>query len=540
MASSPSSTTLCSHPNQGWGFQLDLFSSDPDCSWISWPRYEDVINQFNEGKEHLRNSKWTTPLSLGEWSCVDSVYDAICQAIAAALSNPCPVFIDGKSTRIEFMGCVAWIVDFERRTIRFKTRTPRAAWKASSRATKLYWPLEDYFWLDVIIQRWVSPINGAFGSRANEATWNIQSALAYQLYSRADWLAPTTRQLRHHFNVSPNLLSLIQHLGSWSREFEINNENYSMFWREEETWLHLATYYSDLAHFYYLLRKEGLLESSANISGLRAKCFQLGMTKAGWRFLCKHGVSAYEAYYSDFDTSLAYPTILIAYINWQADAGLKRPLQKRYARRVHESNCIVTREGGKRQVILDPRLAQIGNELASQHPTEDFNDAGYWGVLRNWTEVLQWVVDTQPHFDRNQFTAGWKAIYRSYQSGLISQKPALAWEPVLGSFRYEQWWIKELTKSTEFKVESSRMHHCAVTYVEDCSDRKYVMFTVEKATDNSPAATIGFEKKGDKWSCDQVKGKFNSDPGPDFAQLVDVITNKFSELAVQSCPKKSR
>jgi len=217
----------------------------------------------------------------------------------------------------------------------------------------------------------------------------------------------------------------------------------------------------------------------------------------------------------------------MAYLNWQADAGLKQPLDQLMATRVHESGCLTYAKDGSCHILLDPRLACVGEEVSGL-AAEEGREEWYWGHLRHWRRVLEWIVDEQPHFDRNQYKAGWSAIFKRYQDWVRSC-PSVTWYPILGSFRFGEWWIKELTNSSELELESLRMHHCAATYIDSCSEGEYLMFSVEDAEHHKPMATRGVKKKKNGWSPDQVKGKFNSDPDPEFGDVTHEIKTRLSK-----------
>jgi hypothetical protein len=215
-------------------------------------------------------------------------------------------------------------------------------------------------------------------------------------------------------------------------------------------------------------------------------------------------------------------------MNWQADAGLDAPLDQLMAKRVHESNCLTLMPDRSYHVLLNPRLARVAQEVFDLSAKEDRQE-WYWGYLRNWRRVLEWIVNEQPVFDRNQFKAGWKAIYRCYTDWIKAKQPKVNWASVLGSFLFDKWWIREMVSSSDLELESLRMHHCAVTYVDVCSAGEYVMFSVEDAENHSPMATIGFKKKSDDWVLDQVRGKFNDDPGPELDHVMHEIQARLSK-----------
>jgi hypothetical protein len=445
------------------------------------------------------------------------LYEGLHQRIARAICHPCPVFSDGRTVRIEFLDCVAWVVNLSVHSIHVELRNPGGSWQRSRQKVDLSDPLEGLFWLDQLTLQWMPQIEEEFGDHASEAAWSLQYRLAGQ-FQDSDLLKPTSRQVRHHIRPSTKLIRIMGHISRRGARLPCDNQTYSDFWQDEESWNNLSDHYHHLAHFYYLLRKQGAIEKGANLSGMRAKCIERGLNPAGWRFLSEHGEMAYTALLQAGGDEPPELGKLLAYIEWQSRARLAKPLDTRFGNCLDEAGCIVKTGPGRYRIGIDPRLGCVAQERAARCPpgSDIWQE---WEQRQAWVNVLDWVRDQQPTFDRNQWRKGWDAIYEAYQNWLQGKQPGLKWDAVLGTVVIKQWRLRELTNSTELEVESARMHHCAALYIDPCSDGEYVMFSAENARSGDPVATIGFEKTEKGWTLDQVRGKCNRDPSPEIRAL---------------------
>ncbi len=464
------------------------------------------------------------------FSSMENLYDRISNNITSALSQPCPVFSDDHSTRVEFLDCIAWVISSKHRAVFLEVRGADGKWKMSRIKFNMADPLGDTLWLDQVLLPWVPQIERAFGIRAVEVHWQLRRELECKFH-RADFLSATSRQISYHLKPMPVLDRVCKHICKWDPEFELDNEIVSNFWAEEPVWSNLANYYPHLIHLYHTVREEGLIKPESGLSGFRAMCLQLGMSRAGWRFLSRFGELAYEGLEFQIIEYGLSTAELLAFIDWQARAGLDTPLPGILGERVIVADCIKPDNCGQLSVQVDPRLARVAFAYLDQALEDDTLD-GF--VDNEWLEVLMWIHRERPTFDRNQWHAGWPAIHNSFVEWSKNNHNNLSWSPILESFVFDQWRVRPLTSSSELVEEGIRMDHCVGSYDKFCFEEDGRIFTVENATTKEPVATIGIKNTSDGWVLDQVMGKRNHNPRPEMLVVAELIREKLNAITGES------
>ena len=95
------------------------------------------------------------------------------------------------------------------------------------------------------------------------------------------------------------------------------------------------------------------------------------------------------------------------------------------------ADCFGRDRAGNCIVIPDPRLARIAVDTWAE---SEEDDTAIDNVLTRWLDVVEWIRDHAPVFDRNQWKAGWPAIERSYQQWCRRQAPIVHWARSLEPF----------------------------------------------------------------------------------------------------------
>lgn len=426
-----------------------------------------------------------------------------------ALGQQVPVYTNGRFTRLEFMGSIAWVVCPHEHSIFIETRDENGTWVRSRQTINLDDPLADLLWLDQAMQRWRPEVARVFPDHAPEAFWNLQESIARN-FNCPDWTDALSRQIRHHFGRPTELKIAFAEIRKVRPALQCNNQSYPAFWVEESAWFNLARHYRGLCDLYHLMRREGELEQGAGLKGLYCRCRQLGMSRSGWRFLVRWGALAYLALVAPGPNQTTPAATLLAYVDWQARAGLKRPMPRIFGNSLMGSACFATHSDGLHHVKLDPVLAHIVMEHSKALDREQYE---YWQMTEEWRDMLGWLQQERPRFDRNQRKAGWPAVRRAWLKWLQAQPPEISWEPVLGKFKVGEWQVRELSDSAQLTFEGARMHHCAAMYTLQCSRGEYLICSVEHTSTGKPEATVGFCRSDRGWDPEQVRGMFNGEPG---------------------------
>ena len=257
--------------------------------------------------------------------------------------------------------------------------------------------------------------------------------------------------------------------------------------------------------FQNLAMQCGVVARNEDMGALREFCAGYGLSPSSWRFINRHGKAAYAiAVMPSLEVGTQFENAL-CYIEWQCRAGLEKPLPQALGEKfIISAGMILSLE-----FDIEPRIARAGMD--------------YWHALENaegrnafteseWVKVLVWMRDEQPRFDRNQWRAGWQAIWRCYQRWEQLKSKKYEWISGVASFLVGNWYVRPLTSSYELALEGMRMKHCVASYTEQCLAGSYRLFSVIERLTNMPVATIGFEKTDGQWHMDQIQGKCNKDP----------------------------
>ena len=440
------------------------------------------------------------------------------QHVAFALSQPCPVYATPDTVRIEFLGCMAFVANRERRRLQLELRDAQGEWQLSLLQFDLNLPLGEEGWAVQVLLPWLPQIEADFGAHAAEAfEWLRQKLLRHF----GDGLQATERQIRHCLLTEPALARVLRRINPHRPSGQRESSVYSELWSRTALWAELDRKAPNLVLFYYLAVHHGQIHAGAQLGDLRARCRELRMSPAGWRFLCRFGEWAYEGLLlSDPDGQSAFEKI-VAYVQWQAAAAIKQPLPAVYAETVVDARAFGRDEADYMVIKLDPHVARIAEAHApgpggGRQPI-DFGQ---------WQTILGWLAHERPALDANQWRAGWPALCRAHL-GWLRRRFDLRWESRVGPFEGEGWRVRPLTSGLELLEEGHRLQHCAERYICACHQGRYRMFTVECPKSGAPAATIGLVRKEGAWRLDQVRGKANQNAGEAMDRLGAVVLGRY-------------
>jgi hypothetical protein len=164
--------------------------------------------------------------------------------------------------------------------------------------------------------------------------------------------------------------------------------------------------------------------------------------------------------------------------------------------------------------------------------------------LPHFDSVLDWFIATKPVLDKNQTKRGWNWLEKSSEE----------WHQIEELYGFSEEQIKEypswrcalternqlrlsvippgnpyrvlpLTTPRQLLEESKMMHHCVVTYLDDCI-RGYVrIFSVRLRSNDARVATVELANRTGQWRVTQLKGKYNQ-------ELIDRIEKTEDPLAI--------
>ena len=277
-----------------------------------------------------------------------------------------------------------------------------------------------------------------------------------------------------------------------------------------------------LKHFRDLAIASEVVSEKDDMGVLRNFCLENGMTKAGWRFMNRYGKDAYAAILPLIEGTKNAFEVASAYINWQCGGGVKEPVACELGRRL----VICLGDYYDTKMYLDPRVAKAADDhwrkLTDPEKRQQF-------ACKEWMQVITWMRDARPVFDRNQWRSGWPAINRNFLKWKKLNPAANTWHSALQAFDHGGFHVRPLTSSYDLAQEGYRMQHCVITYARLCHAGTYRLFSVLEISSGKPLVTIGISRHGDYWKIDQIKGRLNRDPQGEPARLGLIIQRKYAQ-----------
>jgi hypothetical protein len=163
----------------------------------------------------------------------------------------------------------------------------------------------------------------------------------------------------------------------------------------------------------------------------------------------------------------------------------------------------------------------------SRWEEKDKTGEGHAFANSEWLELLIWMRDTQPSFDKNQWRTGWHAIWRQYQTWLQNNRDACRWASALDEFEIGACTVKPITDDVSLANEGLVMKNCIGSHGGVCKSGEYRVFAIVSSRSQRHIATVGIKKSEDEWQLDQVKGKCNSDVSPGILELAELTLRRY-------------
>lgn len=473
-----------------------------------------------------------TGLQAGEQQeALAELFSEIVQHIAFGLSRPCPVYETAQQRRVEFLGCIAWVVHrTQRNVLNLEVRDRDGHWQQAVAGFDVDHALGDGLWLQQVLLPWLPHIEALFGPGAEEAHRRLLEKLTLR-FRQPGCVEATERQVRHCLLTSKPLERVLRTLQRHRRPRVPTSFLYSQLSIRADFWINLQHRSPGLVLFAYLamsckVLRGKLVSAGGDIGALRSHCFDRGMTPAGWRFLCRFGAWAFEGMLDPDPTAEVSLENLIAWVQWQAEAGLQQPLPAAYAETVLASGAMSWHPDQYAVVVVDPRLARIAEAHAPGPQGEGREPID----IDEWEDVLEWWAETQPEPDRNQWQSGWPAIRRLHQRW-FTQAMSEPWDCPLEPATLDGWRVRPLVCGRDLFAEAERMRHCAASYLHKCLEGSQRFFTVEEPNSGKPVATFNLELRDGRWEVGDVRGKCNARPEPGMWMLATVTRNSYNRNA---------
>jgi hypothetical protein len=423
------------------------------------------------------------------------------------------------------------VANREWRSLQLELRDQGGGWQLAMPGFNVLHALADGQWIEQALLPWLPQIERLFGPGAATAhEWLREKLAARYLHGRC--LDATARQVRHCLLRSAALARVLRRILRHRPPRQPQSAAYTALWLHEAYWTGLERRAPQLVLFCYLALQRDFARPGDDLGALRARFRALGLSPAGWRFLCRCGEWAYDGLLPDDaapEDRVPFEW-LVALVEWQAAAGLRQPLHACFVDGLVAAGAFCRGGDGRVTVALDPRLARVaaaqvaGPRGAGHSPGHAMRSEPI--DLDEWIRVLRWLLRERPALDRNQWRAGWPALRRAHDRWL-RRCLERGWNSRVGPFSADGWSVRPLTTAGALVAEGRRMRHCVASYVNACLAGQYRLFTVEHPETGEPAATIGLRRRDGEWQLGQVRGPNNAAAGPALEQLGLAVLGRY-------------
>jgi len=475
-------------------------------SSIEWPTFGLVC--ANDGVEDQSfDPSWLKAMQTAEQSKkLKCLFEEISHQLAFALSQPCSVFEDRYSVRVEFLDCIAWVALKVERVLRMEVKDSKGYWQLSTLRFDLLKPMHTKSWIDQVLLAWVGDIVMTFRDDAEEAYDWLRKEIGKRFHNKSS-LHGVRQQVRHHMSVSPGMIEALLHIKRQAGMRQaLMNTDVSEMWPAADFWAELHEKYPNLTLLCHLATKGKKNGPMWNVSKVRSTCLKHGLSPSGWRFLLKEGEASYRAIVdSGIGEAKAFP-MAIKLIEWQSRSGLKGSIPPEMAIAFINFAAMALLEGLNIAEHVDPRIARVAT---TYYLKLDLAEDRTEFIENDWLEVLIWLRNAQPEIDKNQWRSGWSSIWKKYTAGLGGRDPTAEWESRVRDISIFGMKVKPLTSSKELCLEGMKMNHCVSSYAKVCLEGSYRVFSIREATAEKRIATVGLSFADHVWRLDQIKGRNN-------------------------------
>jgi len=266
------------------------------------------------------------------------------------------------------------------------------------------------------------------------------------------------------------------------------------------------------------------------------KCFRdSGLSDAAWRYLIRHGSRLFRIPW-EITAGQAPLEVAIRYLEALESAGLPPPPPPTIVKALlhgysqHHLTDAYIDEGLLETV--DPVVLRAGFMEADRHRREGTME----GFAEEFLGVCWWSEGLPDCLDNNQSKAGWKWFVRQWleeeeANVLLEDTEPLYWITQLDEFQMGRMSVVPLSSSESLIRESLAMRNCLQTYIEDCANGRFEVYSVRETTTGKRKGCIGLRQDShDFWSIADVKGFANSPPIGEVEKIAYELFKRMQEI----------
>ncbi len=448
--------------------------------------------------------------------------ELISKRIASALKSTLPVRSIRDGQRMVLLDQVSWVVDHTMKELRQEVRDETQEWRDTGLVFDIRSPLNTPDWIGHVVKPVLTELQLQIPSTATGSLFNwLKRNLEFRFHN-SEWLGPVREQIFQHCQVMPGLYLAVTEIYSLKNRHTVNSKTYSQFWSNAPLWSEFIDKAPQLLHFYYWYKEYFALPAGENLGAVREDCLEDFWQPATWRFLAGHGRKCYEDFHQPHLPHDRNFFNFLGFVEMQKRANLDEPLPADLARVLGSVLQTIDIDS----MPIDPRILRVG---ARQWKAENLKGNGKQFAETDWLEILVWMRDGQPSFDKNQWRAGWGAIWRQFQLRRADTGGFRQWESLIDEFVIDQWRVVPLVDELSLAQEGLAMKNCVGTAAESCIAGIYQIFSIADKETNTRLATVALVKKNEKWTVEQVKGKCNSEVDYMVERVAQMILERYNE-----------
>jgi len=468
----------------------------------------------------------------------------LCEWLDNHLDKPARVNNTGQDSRlITIFDSLAYRVDYKNRRIVSGTQI-NGHFKPDNAIFEVGRPLASPFWLLPILKN-LSLACAEQGDLFFEMS--LMDDLAHWLSSTAYRLLlrnPVFQNFRQNslprmLNISKDIYGIA--LAARPRPVGpmIDSRTLNDVWHNEKTFRQVARENPQLlplmSAFVEQIQPGEKIYSRDPVLTLKTRLRDSGLSDAGWRYLVRHGSRLFRIPW-EITAGQAPFEVAIRYLEGLESAGLPPPpppsVVKALLHCYSQHHLIDAHLDEGFQETIDPVVLRAGLLEADRHRLAGTLE----GFAEEFLGVCWWSEALPDGLDDNQSKAGWKWFVRQWleeeeANVLLENTEPQQWVTRLDEFRMGRMSVLPLSSSESLIRESLAMRNCLQTYIEECANGRFEVYSVRETKTGKRKGCVGLRLDNiDCWTIADVKGFANSPPIGEVEKVAHELFKRMQEI----------
>jgi hypothetical protein len=256
---------------------------------------------------------------------------------------------------------------------------------------------------------------------------------------------------------------------------------------------------------------------------LKSALRDAGISEAAWRYLVRHGSRLFKIPWT-VAAGQQHLEVVIRYLIALDSVGLPPPPPPSIAKAFlhgynpHQRNA--AQIGQHFHVGIDPVALRAGLLEADRRRKDQSVD----GFAEEFLGVCWWSEGLDELLDANQLKAGWPWFVRRWleaeeAQAMLDDTEKLHWMPRLNAFEMGRMNVVPLDSSESLIRESLAMRNCLQSYIENCAEGNFEVYSVREKQTGKRKGCIGIRFDDGIPMIVDVKGFANTPPIGEVQQI---------------------